>query len=414
MTPRLRTRDWGWIAVTLFTACSTRPAAGVARGPSTVVGTYAVEPGPVADGDSSRFELVADSSGTWGRWVRFGNQPVVGLQNVRSVGDTLTFVAGMAAGAAQLRVTIQADSTFTGEWSRGAEHVAFRGRKRDTTVSASMRTIAAIRPWEPGVISTDSGDSFGTLSADGKEFYFTKHRPDWSRHRVVLSRRDGERWSLPETLPFSGEYNDREPKLSPNGRQLFFSSNRPVSRGGERRRDLDIWVAERGSDGRWTAPRHLGAPVNSDAQDFSPVVSGSGTLYFVSTRGAGTSDATRNHNVWRARLLNGRYSAPEKLGPEINSGFETNVYVTPNERLMLVSRDGAPDSFGGDDLYVSELQGGSWTPMRHLDAPINSFEYEYGPLVAPDGGTLFFTSHRRGTADIYRVDIALVGLRPSK
>jgi hypothetical protein len=48
---------------------------------------------------------------------------------------------------------------------------------------------------------------------------------------------------------------------------------------------------------------------------------------------------------------------------------------------------------------------GVWQPMRHLDAPINSKEYEYGPMVSPDGRWLIFTSHRTGNGDIYRISI---------
>ena len=66
-------------------------------------------------------------------------------------------------------------------------------------------------------------------------------------------------------------------------------------------------------------------------------------------------------DVWRARALDltvGRFATPENLGPAINGGFETNVYVTPDESLLLVSRDDAPDGFGGDDIYASRSVGG--------------------------------------------------------
>jgi hypothetical protein len=39
-------------------------------------------------------------------------------------------------------------------------------------------------------------------------------------------------------------------------------------------------------------------------------------------------------------------------------------------------------------------------------APINSDEYEYGPWVAD--GWLYFTSHRGGNADTWRVPLAAV------
>ena len=262
----------------------------------------------------------------------------------------------------------------------------------------------------PGVVSLpDSGESFGTLAPDRSEFIYTIHRTDFSHHRIVSIRWADGRWSPPATLPFSGTYNDREPKLSPDGRRLYFSSNRPVERGDTaRRRDLDLWFADREATGGWGTPRHIDAPVNTSAQEFSPVVTASGTLYFIGTRPGGIGKEQPAHNVWRARALDltaGRFAAPENLGPAINGGFETNVYVTPDETLMLVSRDDAPDGFGGDDLHASRAVGGVWQPMRHLDAPINSKQYDYGPLVSPDGAWLYFTSHRTGHTDIYRVSI---------
>lgn len=273
----------------------------------------------------------------------------------------------------------------------------------------------SVELFAPGTISRpDSGESFGSLGPTGREFYYTIHPLDWSRHRIVVSRFEGGRWSSPQTLPFSGIYNDREPKLTPNGRRLYFSSNRPVQPGDTtRRRDLDLWMSERTADGGWGTPRHVDAPINSDAQEFCPVIVANGTLYFISTRPGGIPgpNPRQLHNVWRAAPLDDsglRFGAPQNLGAAINKGFETNVYVSPDERTMLVSRDGAPDGLGGDDLYVSKFVNGAWQVMRHLPAPINSKEYEYGPHISPDGQWLFFTSIRAGAADIYRVPIAAI------
>jgi hypothetical protein len=260
-----------------------------------------------------------------------------------------------------------------------------------------------------GVITKpDSEEAFGSLSPDGREFYFTIHRPDFSRHRIVVSRFDGSKWSEPIVLPFSGRHNDREPRLSPDGRRLFFSSNRSVQPGDTTlRRDLDLWFVERGRDGVWGSPRHIEGPVNTDVHEFSPSVTANSTLYFVSARAGGIGG---RYNVWRARPVdaaNGAFAAPENLGPAINTGVETNVFVTPDERLMVVSRDGAPDGFGGDDLYMSERQDGAWQPMRHLASPINTPKYEYGPMISPDGKWLYFTSHRmNGDGDIFRVPLS--------
>lgn len=262
----------------------------------------------------------------------------------------------------------------------------------------------------PGIISRpDSAEAFGSLTPDGKEFYFTIHRADFSRHRIVVARRATGGWSAPETLPISGVYNDREPKLSPDGRRLYFSSNRPLAAGDTtRRRDLDLWFSDRRSDGSWSSPKHIEG-ANGPSNDFSPSVTANGTLYFISNRRGGIGKDSLPYNVWRAEpldLATGRWKAPVNAGSAINAGFETNVFVTPDESLMLVSRDGSPDTFGGDDIYFSRRAGsGAWQAMKHLPAPINTKEYEYGPLVSPDGRFLFVTSHRTGNGDIYRFSI---------
>ena len=94
------------------------------------------------------------------------------------------------------------------------------------------------------------------MSPNGREFYYTIHRADFSAHRIVVSKLDGAAWSHGVTVPFSGKYNDREPRLSPDGRRLYFSSNRPVPPGDTaRRRDQDIWMSSRMQNGEWQPPR---------------------------------------------------------------------------------------------------------------------------------------------------------------
>lgn len=268
----------------------------------------------------------------------------------------------------------------------------------------------------PGTISKpDTYESFGSLSPDGREFYFTTHRPDFGQHHIVVSRLSGDRWSAPEGVRISGTWNDREPRLSPDGRRLYFSSTRPLEPGQAARR-LDLYMAERDrTTGAWSDARRLEGSINTDTQEFCPVVTADGTLYFISNRPGGIQgpEPTSLFNVWRAKAVDQtglRFAEPENLGRAINTGLETNVYVTPNGSVMLVSRDGAPDSLGGDDLYVSTFVNGAWRPMRHLPAPINTDKYEYGPSLSPDGRWLFFTSARAGTADIYRAPASVLQL----
>jgi Tol biopolymer transport system component len=243
--------------------------------------------------------------------------------------------------------------------------------------------------FEPGIISTPDYELNAAFTPDGRTLYFTKSTPQFGGLlTIVVSRLRGGKWSTPEVAEFSGQWSDADPFVSPDGRRLFFISNRPVE--GKPKKDNDIWVMEKTAAG-WSAPRNLGAPVNSADRELYPTVSRDGTLYFVSSRpgGLGGSD------IYRARLVNGKYAEPENLGPAINSRFnEGDAYIAPDESYLIFTSTGRPDDLGGGDLYISFREDGVWTPARHLGAGVNSPAREFCPIVSPDGKYLYFTSER--------------------
>ena len=63
----------------------------------------------------------------------------------------------------------------------------------------------------PGVISTGDHESHATFSADGREIYFLKMAPNFSRWTIFVSRYKDGGWSQPEVAPFSGQYQDADP-----------------------------------------------------------------------------------------------------------------------------------------------------------------------------------------------------------
>lgn len=158
--------------------------------------------------------------------------------------------------------------------------------------------------------------------------------------------------------------------------------------------DTDIWMMDRTATG-WSEPKHLGAPVNSEANEWFPTVAASGTLYFGSERPGGKGRV----DIWRTRRVDGRYRDPENLGDPINSAAsETEPYVSPDERFLILAAASRPDGKGAYDLYVSYNRQGTWTTPENLGEPINSTEWDFSPKMSPDGNYFFFTSSR-GFAD---------------
>lgn len=135
--------------------------------------------------------------------------------------------------------------------------------------------------------------------------------------------------------------------------------------------------------------------------DSSPAFSPDGrTLYFASNRRA--KDAIGGTDLYAATMdARGRFTRIRNLGKEINTpGNEMFPYVAEDGKLYFAS-DGHP-GFGGLDLFVVERVNGKNT-IRNLGQPMNSASDDFGIyLFRPDRG--FFTSNRdggKGDDDIY-------------
>ena len=262
---------------------------------------------------------------------------------------------------------------------------------------ASELSRQSDQPMQPamfgtGVISTGDMELNAAFTPDGRTLYFTKRTPKYQLWTILVSTLNGSRWSMPRVAEFSGQYGDFDPFISPDGSQLFFSSNRPAP--GKVKNDFDIWMVKKTAAG-WSTAASLGPDINTESQEYYPSVSKTGTLYFSSNREGGKGSV----DIYRSRLVNGKYSKPENLGDEINSKYyDGDPYIAPDESFLIFVSYNRPDGLGDGDLYVSLNQNGHWTTPKHLGAPINSSALDFCPNMSPDGKYFFFTSER-GFAD---------------
>jgi Tol biopolymer transport system component len=256
-----------------------------------------------------------------------------------------------------------------------------------------------------GIVCTGRYVLNAVFFPDLKEFYFSTMDSD--KNYTILQMREIEgRWTRPRIAPFSGNFSDADPFITPDGKNLLFPSDRPLSEGGDRADGYNIWVVDRTGSG-WTDPRPLGPQVNLPGGiEIYPSVTRDRTLYFSSDRegGRGSSD------IFRARYVNGKYAEPENLGKAINTpDREFDAFIAPDEAYLIFSSYRLRNGFGKSDLYISFRSGnGKWTPAINMGELINSRESEFSPMVSPDGKYLFFTSTRLGQGDIYWVDATVL------
>ncbi|GAA0890738.1 hypothetical protein GCM10009122_04170 [Fulvivirga kasyanovii] len=243
--------------------------------------------------------------------------------------------------------------------------------------------------FEPGLISSKYPNRDIAISADGNEVFYTLQ--SYKREISVIMRltKVKGKWSKPQVASFSGQYSDLEPAFSPDGKRLYFVSNRSVD--GDTKKDYDIWYVERNKD-TWGAPKNIGSPINTDMNEFYPSVTSNGDLYFT----AEYEGNKGKEDIYVSRWVNGKYTLPKSISEAVNSAtYEFNAFVAPDESYILFTSYGRSDDMGGGDLYISKKgEQGEWLPAQRLSNAVNSTALDYCPFVSAGGKYLYFTSNR--------------------
>ncbi|MGC4033964.1 MAG: OmpA family protein [Tepidisphaeraceae bacterium] len=200
--------------------------------------------------------------------------------------------------------------------------------------------------------------------------------------------------ALPESIN-SPNVNVGTITFSPDGKTMVFAKGNSGKRKGAN--DVDLYLT-RFRNGVWSDPVQIN--INQpDSWESSPAFGPDGrTLYFSSNRKGGYGGL----DLYSAQMdSRGRFSKVRNLGPEINtSGNETFPYMAENGKLYF-SSDGHP-GYGMLDIYVVNRTNGK-TVVENLAQPVNSTGDDFGIfLFKADRG--FFTSNRdggKGDDDIY-------------
>lgn len=207
--------------------------------------------------------------------------------------------------------------------------------------------------WQKGIqlsepINTDYNEGAQTLTSDGKKMYFTVCRRQCNIY--VSQMNDAGNWTNPIKLSDavnSVGFSEKQPSISPDGRTLYFVSNRPEGKGG-----YDIWYSTRSDEGVWTPAQNIGDSINTQNDEQSPFIHfDNQTLYF---------------------------SSEGHLG------------------------------MGGQDIFISQRNSlGQWSKPKNLGFPINTHKNEEGLIVNAKGSTAYYSSdiNPQNGRDIFAFDL---------
>ncbi|MEQ1584605.1 MAG: OmpA family protein [Cyclobacteriaceae bacterium] len=185
-----------------------------------------------------------------------------------------------------------------------------------------------------------------TFTPDGKTMVFAKgnngKRKGTSDVDLYLSRFRNGQWSEPTPININQpDAWESTPAMSPDGRTLYFSSNRKGGFGG-----LDIYSAQMDGRGRFGKVKNLGPEINTVGAELFPYVSENGKLYFSSDGQAGYGML----DMFVVNRANGK-TVVENLGQPVNSPADDfGIFLFKADRGFFTSnRDGGK---GDDDIYT--------------------------------------------------------------
>ncbi len=198
-------------------------------------------------------------------------------------------------------------------------------------------------------------------------------------------------------------FNEGAQNISQDGEWLIFTGcNYPEGLG-----SCDLYISYKNKKGEWSEAENMGRIINTDAWESAPSLSpDKRDLYFSSTRAGGFGGS----DIWVSRRAeNGTWQKPENLGPTINtSGDDGCPFIHADNQTLYFNSNGHP-GYGLSDLFVSRKnEKGEWQKPTNLGYPINTIDDEGSLIVSSDGKTAFYASDKgdfKNGLDLYTFEL---------
>lgn len=247
--------------------------------------------------------------------------------------------------------------------------------------------------WYKGGVIFCSNMKSGALQG----FSTKDNKPFFKLYYADTSRNNRESRLVPGDV--NSHLNNGPATFSPKGDTMYFSRNlfvggnfRDVTGPGNK---LGLFYAVL-KNGIWTNVTELRFNDNS-WNITTPCLSPDGkTLYFASDKPDGFGGSDLYASVWK----NGYWDNPVNLGNVVNTaGNEAYPFVNEHGDLFF-SSDGHKGK-GGKDIFFTTFADTSWITPVDLNSPVNSGANDFGFITDNIMGKGYFSSDRGKMLDIY-------------
>lgn len=159
----------------------------------------------------------------------------------------------------------------------------------------------------------------------------------------------------------------------------------------------------------------VGENINLDGHHEAEVTFGRGgkLMIFARSNSGKKKEPHKDVNLFSSRLEDGQWTEPELLDKiSLDDTWDACPALSPDGRTLYFASNRKGGSQGGNDIYVSRLNQGSWSRPQNIGKLVNTAGDEMFPYVAPDGRFFFASTGHQGLGglDIFVLDTVQVGI----
>ena len=254
------------------------------------------------------------------------------------------------------------------------------------------------------IINSEYTEYNPVVSADESVMAFTALRPNTGKTRssedfieeVYISYNTTGAWSAPEKIDIISDYNVGTAGLSADGQQMLIFLGGP--NGTFNLFSINI------SGNELSSPITLKNKINSRSLESTASLTPDGkTLYFASNRPGGYGGL----DIYTIKKNeNGEWGEAINLGPKVNTKYNEDApFIHPDQWTLFFTSDGHK-TIGGRDIFVTRLFNEEWTTPENMGYPINTTADDNYFTLTADGRKGYFSSGRKGGSggqDIYTI-----------
>lgn len=205
-----------------------------------------------------------------------------------------------------------------------------------------------------GPFNTALNEGAICMTADGKTIYYTAcgRADSYGSCDIYKSDYVNDVWTKPTNLgpEINGKSWESQPSISPDGKRLYFVSNRDGGFG-----NRDIWFSEKDKYGEWSYPSNCGSHINTPADEMSPFIHWDNNHFYFASKGhpgIGGYDLFISTHLQEEK----RFTKPKNLQFPINTPLDDNgLVIEQNGKSAYYISEQIRDSVLNHDIFSIEL-----------------------------------------------------------